>query len=73
MGITLSSRSRKEQDQGPGRVFRVIESLTPSINEAGLGDRISGKLKTWSLHNVARKIVTGASALLSKFLNIFAS
>lgn len=68
--IILSSLRKKEQDEGPGRVFHVLENLIPSINEAELGDRISQELKTWSPLDVARKIVTGDSTLLSQFLNI---
>ncbi|KAJ6763727.1 N-TERMINAL ACETYLTRANSFERASE-RELATED [Salix purpurea] len=66
----LSSLRKKEQDEGPGRVFHVLESLIPSINEAEHGGRICQELKTWSALDVARKIVTGDSTLLSQFLNI---
>ncbi|KAJ6758193.1 N-ALPHA-ACETYLTRANSFERASE 25 NATB AUXILIARY SUBUNIT [Salix koriyanagi] len=66
----LSSLRKKEQDEGPGRVFHVLESLIPSINEAEHGGRICQELKTWSALDVARKIVTGDSTLFSQFLNI---
>ncbi|CAK7351925.1 unnamed protein product [Dovyalis caffra] len=68
--IILSSLRKKEQDEGPGRVFHILESLIPSINEAEVGDRISKELKSWSPLDVARKIVTGDSSLLSQFLKI---
>ncbi|GAV58667.1 NatB_MDM20 domain-containing protein/TPR_9 domain-containing protein [Cephalotus follicularis] len=65
----LSSLQKKEQD-GPGQVLQIFETLISSVNESELGDRISQALKSWSLVDVARKIVTGQCTLLSEFLQI---
>ncbi|KAJ4839804.1 hypothetical protein Tsubulata_032010 [Turnera subulata] len=66
----LSSIRKEGQDEGPGKVFQVIERVTSSINEAEFGDRISQGLKSWNAVDVARKIVNGDSSALSEFLQI---
>lgn len=68
--IILSSIRKKGQDEGPGRIFQILESSISSINETELGDQISHALKSWSLVDVARKMVTGGSTVLSEFRHI---
>ncbi|XP_050218010.1 N-terminal acetyltransferase B complex auxiliary subunit NAA25 isoform X2 [Mercurialis annua] len=66
----LSSLGKKEQDEGPGQVFHLLEKFTSSIDEVQLGSRISQALNLWSPVDVARKIVIGNSTVLSEFLRI---
>ncbi|GMP89824.1 hypothetical protein CsSME_00041217 [Camellia sinensis var. sinensis] len=69
--IILSSLQVKEHDNdGPGKVFHVLETSMPSMNDVELGDRISQALKFWSPADVARKIVTGQCTVMSEFLRI---
>ncbi|KAF2290270.1 hypothetical protein GH714_006936 [Hevea brasiliensis] len=68
--IILSSLRKKGQGEGPGLVFRILESFMSSIDEVELGSRISQAVKSWSHVDVARKIVTGSSTVLSEFLRI---
>ncbi|THG19513.1 hypothetical protein TEA_027419 [Camellia sinensis var. sinensis] len=69
--IILSSLQVKEHDNdGPGKVFQVLETSMPSMNDVELGDRISQALKFWSPADVARKIVTGQCTVMSEFLRI---
>ncbi|KAI7982572.1 N-terminal acetyltransferase B complex auxiliary subunit NAA25 [Camellia lanceoleosa] len=67
--IILSSLQVKEHDNdGPGKVFQVLETSMSSMNDVELGDRISQALKFWSPADVARKIVTGQCTVMSEFL-----
>ncbi|KAM5583076.1 N-terminal acetyltransferase B complex auxiliary subunit NAA25 [Rosa sericea] len=66
----LSSLQKKEQIEGPGQVFQIIETFTSSINDTELGDRISQSLKSWGHVDVGRKIVAGKCTVLSEFLRI---
>ncbi|KAL7173086.1 hypothetical protein ACSBR2_032536 [Camellia fascicularis] len=69
--IILSSLQVKEHDNdGPGKVFQVLETSMSSMNDVELGDRISQALKFWSPADVARKIVTGQCTVMSEFLRI---
>ncbi|KAF5954340.1 hypothetical protein HYC85_007196 [Camellia sinensis] len=68
--IILSSLGLKEQNEGPGKVFQILQTSISSMNDAELGDRISQALKSWSHVDIARKIVTGQSTVLSEFLQI---
>ncbi|KAK1587124.1 hypothetical protein Q3G72_009766 [Acer saccharum] len=67
LDIILSSVRR---DEGPGRIFQILETSNASINETELGDRISQALKSWSPVGVARKIIRGQRTVLEKFLGI---
>lgn len=67
----LSFLQKKGQNEGgPGQVFKILETLVPSINETQLGERISQAVKSWSPVDVARKIVTGKCTVASEFLKI---
>ncbi|GMP48987.1 hypothetical protein CsSME_00016140 [Camellia sinensis var. sinensis] len=68
--IILSSLGLKEQNEGPGKVFQILQTSISSMNDVELGDRISQVLKSWSHVDIARKIVTGQSTVLSEFLQI---
>ncbi|CAL5388420.1 unnamed protein product [Camellia sinensis] len=68
--IILSSLGLKEQNEGPGKVFQILQTSISSMNDVELGDRISQALKSWSHVDIARKIVTGQSTVLSEFLQI---
>ncbi|KAI8015438.1 N-terminal acetyltransferase B complex auxiliary subunit NAA25, partial [Camellia lanceoleosa] len=68
--IILSSLGVKEQNEGPGKVFQILQTSISSMNDVELGDRISQALKSWSHVDIARKIVTGQSTVLSEFLQI---
>ncbi|XAR60788.1 hypothetical protein NMG60_11034292 [Bertholletia excelsa] len=67
MEVVLSSIKLNE---GPGKVFQVLETSIMSMNDVELGDQISQALKSWSRADVARKIVTGHQTMLSEYLQI---
>lgn len=54
-------------DDGPGRVFHILETFISSMNNAEVGDRIYHSLKSWSPADVARKIVRGKLKVLIEF------
>lgn len=68
----LSSIQTKEdeEEEGPGKIYKILEALTSSATETELGDRVSQALTSWSHADVARKIVKGQRAVLSEFLRI---
>ncbi|XVF46172.1 hypothetical protein PTKIN_Ptkin03bG0005600 [Pterospermum kingtungense] len=68
--ILVSSLKRNGQEEGPGQVFHILETLVSSPNETELGNRISQALRSWSPADVARKIATGQCAVLSAFRQI---
>ncbi|XP_057487729.1 N-terminal acetyltransferase B complex auxiliary subunit NAA25-like isoform X1 [Actinidia eriantha] len=70
MEIILSSLRVKDQKEGPGKVFQILETSISSMHNVEIGDRISQALKSWSSADVARKIVTGQRTVLSEFLRI---
>lgn len=65
----LSSFQKKEQE-GPGQVFQILETLASSVNDIDLGEQISQALKSWNHVDVARKIVTGKCGVAAEFLQI---
>uniref|UniRef100_A0A2P2M6U4 Phagocyte signaling-impaired protein n=1 Tax=Rhizophora mucronata TaxID=61149 RepID=A0A2P2M6U4_RHIMU len=67
---TLSSFRRNEHDEGPGKVFQILERLLSQIDKDELGDRICQALKSWNPVDVSRKIAIGNSMVLSEFLCI---
>ncbi|KAF5446637.1 hypothetical protein F2P56_032248 [Juglans regia] len=70
---TLSFLQGKGQNEGPGQVFKIVETFASSINDTELGDWISQAVKCWSPVDVARKIVTGKCTVLSEFLQMCGS
>lgn len=68
--IILSSL-RKDGELGPGKVYRVLETLTSSSTiDKGLGNRITRALQSWSPADITRKIITSQRTALSNFLKI---
>ncbi|KAL2333032.1 hypothetical protein Fmac_014245 [Flemingia macrophylla] len=51
-------------NDGPGKVFHILETFISSVNDAEVGDRISQSLKSWCPADVARKIVNGKLKVL---------
>lgn len=70
LDMILSSLVTKAPNEGPGRVFHVIETFVASVNDTELGGRISGALRCWSPADVGRKIISGQNTVLSEFLKI---
>ena len=70
LDMILSSLTTKETNEGPGRVFHVIETCVASASHTELGDRISGALRCWDPAGVGRKLISGQSTVLSEFLII---
>ncbi|XP_030963835.1 N-terminal acetyltransferase B complex auxiliary subunit NAA25 isoform X1 [Quercus lobata] len=66
----LSFVQKTGQNEGPGQVFKILETYVSSVNDAELGERISEAVKSWSPADVARKIITGKCTVLSEFLKI---
>lgn len=67
---TVSLLQKKGQNEGPGQVFKILETFSSSPNDAELGERISQAVRSWSPVDVGRKIVTGKCTVLSEFLKI---
>ncbi|KAB1202229.1 Phagocyte signaling-impaired protein [Morella rubra] len=67
---TVSLLRKKGQNEGPGQVFKILETFSSSPNDAELGERISQAVRSWSPVDVGRKIVTGKCTVLSEFLKI---
>lgn len=65
-----SSVQRNGTKNGPGKVFKVLESSVSLMKDADVGDRILEALQSWSPADVVRKIVGGQDGLLSEFLKI---
>ncbi|XP_074367658.1 N-terminal acetyltransferase B complex auxiliary subunit NAA25 isoform X2 [Apium graveolens] len=70
LDMILSSLVTKVPNEGPGRVFHVIETCVASANDTELGDRISGALRCWHPADVGRKLISGQSTVLNEFLKI---
>ncbi|GFZ01554.1 tetratricopeptide repeat (TPR)-like superfamily protein [Actinidia rufa] len=70
MEIILSSLQVKDQKEGPGKVFQILETSISSMNDVEVGDRISQALKSWSSADVARKIVAGQRTILSEYCEV---
>lgn len=64
----FSSIQRNGTRNGPGKVFKVLESSVSQMKDAELGDRILEALQSWSPAHVVRKIIAGQDSLLSEFL-----
>lgn len=63
----LSLLREDEHNDGPGRVFHVLETFISSMSNAEVGDRIYHSLKSWSPADVARKIMSGKLKVLTEF------
>lgn len=70
LDIILSTVRTNGQDEEPGRIFKILETSSASINEAELGIGVCQAMKSWSPVDVARKIITGHQKVLSKLLRI---
>ncbi|KAG4974664.1 hypothetical protein JHK87_031485 [Glycine soja] len=64
---------RDGHNDGPGKVFHILETFISSVNDVELGDRISQSLKSWSPADVARKMMTGKLKVLTEFSAICGS
>ncbi|XP_009599785.1 N-terminal acetyltransferase B complex auxiliary subunit NAA25 isoform X2 [Nicotiana tomentosiformis] len=68
---SILSSLLKDKEEGPGKVYRVLESLTSSsTSDADFGDRITRALQSWSATDIARKIICSQRTALSSFLKI---
>ncbi|KAL8516398.1 hypothetical protein ACS0TY_014887 [Phlomoides rotata] len=65
-----SSVQKNGTQNGPGKVFKILESSISVMKDADVGDRILEALQSWSPADVVRKIVAGQDDLLSEFLKI---
>jgi N-terminal acetyltransferase B complex non-catalytic subunit len=63
----LSLLREDEHNDGPGRVFHVLETFISSMSNAEVGDRIYHSLKSWSPADVARKMMLGKLKVLTEF------
>lgn len=57
-------------NDGPGKVFRMLEKFISSVNDAEFGDHIAPPLKSWSPADVARKMISGKLRVLMEFGDI---
>ncbi|XP_049366983.1 N-terminal acetyltransferase B complex auxiliary subunit NAA25 [Solanum verrucosum] len=68
---SILSSLKIDGELGPGKVYRVIETLTSSSTiDRGLGDVITRALQSWSPADISRKIITSQRTALSNFLRI---
>ncbi|CAK8566015.1 unnamed protein product [Lathyrus sativus] len=63
----LSLLRKDGHNDGPGRVFHILETFISSMSNAEVGDRIYHSLKSWSPADVARKMMTGKLKVLMEF------
>ncbi|XP_059290363.1 N-terminal acetyltransferase B complex auxiliary subunit NAA25 isoform X2 [Lycium ferocissimum] len=67
----ILSSLRQDGEFGPGKVYRVVETLSSSSTiDKDLGDRITRALQSWSPADITRKIITSQRTALSNFLGI---
>ncbi|XP_049406545.1 N-terminal acetyltransferase B complex auxiliary subunit NAA25 isoform X2 [Solanum stenotomum] len=68
---SILSSLKIDGELGPGKVYRVIETLTSSSTiDRGLGDVITRALQSWSPADISRKIITSQRTALSNFVRI---
>ncbi|KAK4407724.1 N-terminal acetyltransferase B complex auxiliary subunit NAA25 [Sesamum angolense] len=61
---------RNGRNDGPGKVFKILESSSSLVKDVEVGARILEAVQSWSPAGVVRKIITGQHSLLSEFLKI---
>ncbi|KAL0389032.1 UNVERIFIED_CONTAM: N-terminal acetyltransferase B complex auxiliary subunit NAA25 [Sesamum calycinum] len=61
---------RNGRNDGPGKVFKILESSSSLVKDVEVGARILEAVQSWSPAGVVRKIITGQRSLLSEFLKI---
>lgn len=66
----IFSTIRNQKNNGPGKVFQVLESSLSLMKDTDLGDRILESLNSWNPADIPRKIISGQHGLLSEFLRI---
>nr|XP_016440446.1 PREDICTED: uncharacterized protein LOC107766210 [Nicotiana tabacum] len=67
---SILSSLLEDKEEGPGKVYRVLESLTSSTSDVDFGDRITRALQSWSATVISRKIICSQRTALSNFLKI---
>ncbi|KAI3806273.1 hypothetical protein L1987_22172 [Smallanthus sonchifolius] len=68
--FSLSSLHREENDVGPGKVVKILETLVLSVDDLEIGERVNRATRSWKPVNVARKMVTAQGTALTKFYDI---
>lgn len=63
----LSLLRKDGHNDGPGRVFHILETFISTMSNEEVGDRIYHSLKSWSPADVARKMMTGKLKVLMEF------
>ncbi|XP_073144284.1 N-terminal acetyltransferase B complex auxiliary subunit NAA25 isoform X1 [Henckelia pumila] len=66
----IFSTIRNKNNNGPGKVFQVLESSLSLMKDADLGDRILESLNSWNSVDIPRKIISGQHRFLTEFLRI---
>ncbi|KAH6765715.1 Tetratricopeptide repeat superfamily protein [Perilla frutescens var. hirtella] len=66
----FSSIQRNDGINGPGKVFKILESSVSVMKDAEVGDRVLEALHSWNPADVVRKIISGQEGLLASFLKI---
>ncbi|CAJ1960490.1 unnamed protein product [Sphenostylis stenocarpa] len=64
---------KEGHNDGPGKVFRTLETFISSVDDVELGDHLSPPLKSWSPADVPMKMMTGKLKVLMEFSAICAS
>ncbi|KAJ0539339.1 putative tetratricopeptide-like helical domain superfamily [Helianthus annuus] len=66
----LTSVHGEENDHGPGKVVKILETLVLSVDDLEVGDRVNRAIRSWKPVEVARKIVTAQGTALTEFFDI---
>ncbi|KAK1412739.1 hypothetical protein QVD17_34222 [Tagetes erecta] len=66
----ISSLHREENDDGPGKVVKVLETLVLSIDDLEVGERVNRAIRSWKPVDVVRKITTAQGTALTEFFAI---
>lgn len=66
----FSSILRNGRNDGPGKVFNILESSSSLVKDVEVGARILEAVQSWSPAGVVRNIITGQRSLLSDFLKL---
>ncbi|XP_076930880.1 N-terminal acetyltransferase B complex auxiliary subunit NAA25-like [Bidens hawaiensis] len=66
----LSSVHGEENNDRPGKVVKVLETLVESVDDLEAGERVNRAIRSWKPVDVARKMVAAQGTALTEFSNI---
>ncbi|KAK9065965.1 hypothetical protein SSX86_015367 [Deinandra increscens subsp. villosa] len=66
----LSSLHIEENNDGPGKVVKILETLVLSVDDLEVGERVNRAIRSWKPVDVARNMVTAQGTTLTEFFSI---